>query len=204
MTIDVKQMTPRVLAALVSGALASIQPTMIRAEDGTQLVDDFHAAFGKHHARANHAKGVILEGNFAPTDDASALSKAAVFAGPSVPVTIRFSDFGGIPDIPDNIGEANPRGLAIKFRSGSDADLDDPRSLPRSAARCVLVGGWPIFSISAASMLRRGYSVAETIESFSDVVPQMALLGRDGHGTLCESGEIGGTLASGPRQSSAS
>jgi catalase len=37
------------------------------------LVDDFHAAFGKHHARANHAKGVILEGNFAPTDDASAL-----------------------------------------------------------------------------------------------------------------------------------
>lgn len=124
MTIDVKQMTPRVLAALVSGALASIQPTMIRAEDGTRLVDDFHAAFGKHHARANHAKGVILEGNFAPTGDASALSKAAVFAGPSVPVTIRFSDFGGIPDIPDNIGEANPRGLAIKFRSGSDADLD--------------------------------------------------------------------------------
>ena len=39
-------------------------------------------------------------------------------------MTIRFSDFGGIPDIPDNIGEANPRGLAIKFRSGSDADLD--------------------------------------------------------------------------------
>jgi catalase len=124
MTIDVKQMTPRVLAALVSGALASIQPTMIRAEDGTRLVDDFHAAFGKHHARANHAKGVILEGSFVPTDDASALSKAAVFAGPSVPVTIRFSDFGGIPDIPDNIGEANPRGLAIKFRSGSDADVD--------------------------------------------------------------------------------
>jgi catalase len=47
-----------------------------------------------------------------------------MFAGPSVPVTIRFSDFTGIPDIPDNIGEANPRGLAIKFRSGSDADLD--------------------------------------------------------------------------------
>jgi catalase len=47
-----------------------------------------------------------------------------VFADPSVPVTIRFSDFGGIPDIPDNIGGANPRGLAIKFRSSSDADLD--------------------------------------------------------------------------------
>ena len=124
MTIDVKQASPRVLAALVAGSLTSIQPTAIRAEDGAQLVDDFHAAFGKHHARANHAKGVMLEGSFVPTDDASALSKAAVFADPSVSVTIRFSDFGGIPDIPDNIGEANPRGLAIKFRSGSDADLD--------------------------------------------------------------------------------
>ena len=89
MTIDVKQATPRMLAALVAGSLASIQPTTIRAEDGAQLVDDFHAAFGKHRARANHAKGVILEGFFVPTDDASALSKAAVFAGPSVPVTIR-------------------------------------------------------------------------------------------------------------------
>jgi hypothetical protein len=52
-----------VVAALV-GTLAAILPTMIRAEDGAQLVDDFHAAFGKHHARANHAKGVILEGSF--------------------------------------------------------------------------------------------------------------------------------------------
>ena len=124
MSTDIKLTTPVAVAALVIGTLASIHPTMIRAEDGAQLIDDFHAAFGKHHARANHAKGVILEGSFVPTNDATALSKAAVFAGPSVPVTIRFSDFGGIPDIPDNIGEANPRGLAIKFRSGSDGDLD--------------------------------------------------------------------------------
>jgi catalase len=115
---------PKALTALAIGTVAAIQPTTIRAEDGAQLVEDFRAAFGKHHARANHAKGVILEGSFVPTADASALSKAAVFAGPSVPLTIRFSDFGGIPDIPDNIGEANPRGLSIKFRSGSDPDLD--------------------------------------------------------------------------------
>ncbi len=89
MSIDIILTTPGVVAALIIGTLAAIQPTMIRAEDGAQLVDDFHAAFGKHHARANHAKGVILEGSFVPTDDASALSKAAVFAGASVPVTIR-------------------------------------------------------------------------------------------------------------------
>ena len=30
-------------------------------------------------------------------------------------IVVRFSDFTGIPDIPDNVGGANPRGLAIKF-----------------------------------------------------------------------------------------
>jgi catalase len=124
MSIDMILTTPGVVAALVVGILAAIQPATIRAEDGAQLVDDLRAAFGKHHARANHAKGVILEGTFSPTKDGRALSKAAVFAGTTVPVTIRLSDGTGIPDIPDNIGEANPRGLAIKFRSGGDADMD--------------------------------------------------------------------------------
>ena len=30
------------------------------------LVQDFHAAFGEHHARAVHTKGIILEGRFIP------------------------------------------------------------------------------------------------------------------------------------------
>jgi catalase len=124
MSTDINLTTPGVVAALVIGTLAAIQPTTIRAEDGARLVDDLHAAFGKYHARAVHAKGVILEGTFAPTETARALSKAAVFAGTAVPVTIRFSDFTGIPDIPDNIGDANPRGLGIKFRAGGDADMD--------------------------------------------------------------------------------
>jgi catalase len=124
MSTDINLTTPGAVAALVIGTLAAIQPTTIRAEDGAHLVDDLHAAFGKHYARAVHAKGVILEGNFAPTEAPRALSKAAVFAGTTVPVTIRFSDFTGIPDIPDNIGDANPRGLAIKFRVGGDADMD--------------------------------------------------------------------------------
>lgn len=124
MSTDINLTTRGAVAALVIGTVAAIQPTTVRAEDGAHLVDDLHAAFGKHHARAVHAKGAILGGNFAPTEAARALSKAAVFAGATVPVTIRFSDFTGIPDIPDNIGDANPRGLAIKFRAGGDADMD--------------------------------------------------------------------------------
>ena len=84
MSIDIIPTTPGVVAALIIGTLAAIQPTTIQAEDGTQLVDDLRAIFGKHHARANHAKGVMLEGTFAPMEAARALSRAAVFAGTTV------------------------------------------------------------------------------------------------------------------------
>jgi catalase len=124
MSRDINLTAPGAIAALVIGTLAAIQPTTIRAEDGARLVDDLRAVFGKHHARAVHAKGVILEGSFAPAEAARALSKAVVFAGPSVPVTVRFSAFPGTPDVPDNVGEASPRGLGIKFRAGGDGDMD--------------------------------------------------------------------------------
>ena len=124
MSKDINLTVPGAAAVLVIGTLAAIQPTTSRADDGARLVDDLRAVFGEHHARAVHAKGLILEGNFAPAEAARALCKAAVFTGPSVPVTIRFSAFPGIPDVPDNFGEASPRGLAIKFRVGGDADMD--------------------------------------------------------------------------------
>lgn len=94
------------------------------ADEAAQLVDDLRLAFGKHHARAVHAKGVILEGTFAPSDAARALSKAAVFAGSTIPVTIRFSNFTGIPDIPDNVKDADPRGMAVKLQAGGTENLD--------------------------------------------------------------------------------
>lgn len=88
-----------------------------------QLVRDFHGAFGDHHARAVHAKGVILEGRFEPSHEAQAVSKAEVFTGKRR-VTVRFSDFTGLPDIPDTSGDANPRGLAIKFDLPGEATYD--------------------------------------------------------------------------------
>jgi AraC-like DNA-binding protein len=124
MSRDINLTAPGAVAALVIGTFAAIHPTTIRAEDGARLFDDLRAVFGKHHAMVVHAKGVILEGSCAPAEAARALSKAAVFAGPSVPVTGRFSAFPGIPDVPDNVGEASPRGLGIKFRAGGDGDMD--------------------------------------------------------------------------------
>jgi catalase len=71
-----------------------------------------------------HAKGVVLEGSFTPSAEAKKLSKAALFVAGTVPVTVRFSDFTGIPDIPDTVGDANPRGLALKFSVKDGAGLD--------------------------------------------------------------------------------
>lgn len=88
-----------------------------------QLVEDFHGAFGEHHARAVHAKGVILQGHFEPSEAAQTLSSATLFKHP-VPVIVRFSDFTGLPDIPDTSGSANPRGFAVKFLMPDGSNLD--------------------------------------------------------------------------------
>ena len=90
-----------------------------------QLVDALHSAFGNHHARAVHAKGIILEGTFTPSTEAASITSAVHFSKGKLPVIVRFSDFTGIPNISDADGLANPRGFAIKFKlsDGSSTDI---------------------------------------------------------------------------------
>ncbi|MDF2191627.1 catalase family peroxidase [Paraflavitalea sp. CAU 1676] len=106
-----------VMQALVAGmmtmhAAAQTPPLQHTPAD---LVDALHTTFGKHQARAVHTKGIILEGTFTPAKEAASVTKAFHLQHTNSKVTIRFSDFTGIPDIPDNAGPANPRGLAIRF-----------------------------------------------------------------------------------------
>ncbi|HEY0255494.1 MAG TPA: catalase family peroxidase [Kofleriaceae bacterium] len=89
-----------------------------------QLVDALHAAFGTHRARAVHAKGIILEGTFSPDPQAATLTTAPHLQHTASKVTVRFSDFTGIPAIPDNVGDANPRGFAIRFKLPDGASTD--------------------------------------------------------------------------------
>ena len=91
--------------------------------DPAELVKDLHALFGEHHARATHAKGVLLDGTFEPTREARQLSKATVFMG-KVQATVRLSDTTGIPEIPDADPNASPHGLAIKFRLADGSEMD--------------------------------------------------------------------------------
>ena len=90
-----------------------------------QLVDALHTTFGNNHSRAVHAKGIILEGEFIPSGEAASITKAFHFQKQKSKVVLRFSDFTGIPDIPDNAGGSNPRGIAIKFimPGGSNTDI---------------------------------------------------------------------------------
>jgi catalase len=91
--------------------------------DPAELVKDIHAIFGEHHARAVHAKGVVLDATFEPTSEARQLSKAGVFLG-KVQATVRLSDTTGIPEIPDADPNASPHGLAIKFKLDDGTEMD--------------------------------------------------------------------------------
>jgi catalase len=112
------------VALMLIGALGPVE-----AQDATldtEIVDAMNKLFGVHPGfRANHAKGIVVEGNFKATAGADRLSKAVLFNGSTIPVTVRFSDATGIPNVPDGAGEANPHGMAIKFHlpDGSETDM---------------------------------------------------------------------------------
>jgi catalase len=121
---------PKHLATLAAFAMLGVtSPGVVWAEDQpieTAIVDAMNKAFGVHPGfRANHAKGVVVEGTFKSSPEAAALSKAVLFDGSVIPVTVRFSDSTGIPDLPDGAAPANPHGMALKFHlpDGSETDM---------------------------------------------------------------------------------
>ena len=101
-------------------------PERDMAYDFVQTVDALNKLFGVHPGfRANHAKGIVAEGSFKASPEAASLSAAAIFTGAIIPVTVRFSDSTGIPNVPDGSNLANPHGMAIKFHlpDGGDTDM---------------------------------------------------------------------------------
>ena len=87
------------------------------------LVDALNGIFGQHAGkRASHAKGICAAGEFRPTGEGAQLSKAPLFAGAAVPVTIRFSMGGGNPAIADKTNVT--RGMAIRFALPDESVAD--------------------------------------------------------------------------------
>lgn len=85
-----------------------------------QLAGGIHPGY-----RFTHTKGLVCTGTFTAAPGAKAISTAAHLAGGSVPVTVRFSDGSGNPQIPDNNPNAAPRGMAIRFAlpGGGNTDI---------------------------------------------------------------------------------
>jgi len=82
-----------------------------------QIVDTLTKLAGGPHAgyRANHAKGIVVLGEFTPAKSAASITKAAHLQTTKSPVIVRFSDATGVPTIPDADGNAFPKGIAIRF-----------------------------------------------------------------------------------------
>ncbi len=89
------------------------------------LIQQFDTIFGLHPGfRPAHAKGALLAGTFTPSAGAGSLSRAPHLNRKSTPVTVRFSNSTGIPVIPDNDANANPRGMAIRFHLAEHVHTD--------------------------------------------------------------------------------
>jgi len=88
------------------------------------MVNALHAAFGEHHARAVHTKGLMLLGTFVPSPEARSIVREPIFLGGPLPVVARFSLFAGVPTLPDNDDGASPAGFAFKIKAQDGDDFD--------------------------------------------------------------------------------
>jgi catalase len=95
------------------------------------LSRDVIAGFDKANAgihagfRPAHAKGLLLTGTFTPSAEAATLTRAPHIQRPATPITARFSDFAGIPTVPDNAPQgASPRGFAVRFHLAEHVHTD--------------------------------------------------------------------------------
>jgi catalase len=114
-------------ALALSAALFGVAPVLaaeVVRESPASMVKALHTAFGEHHARAVHTKGVMFEGEFTPDGGARALTKAPIFAGPQLPIAARFSLFAGVPDLADNDDAASPAGFGVKIKGKDGDDFD--------------------------------------------------------------------------------
>ncbi len=109
------------LVLLASAAATAGDPLL-----PTQVVDLANKLNGGDHPgfRAFHAKGVVVEGSFKASPEAAQLSRATLFNGRTIPVTVRFSDGNGMPNAADSSPAANPHGMAIKYHLPGGVDTD--------------------------------------------------------------------------------
>ena len=94
---------------------------------GQNVIQAFDKVNGGEHAgfRPAHAKGILLTGVFTPSPEAAALTRAPHIQRDSTSVSVRFSNFAGVPTVADSDSEhASPRGCAIRFHLAEHSHTD--------------------------------------------------------------------------------
>jgi catalase len=91
-----------------------------------RLLDALDALAGGQHPgfRPVHAKGAMCSGTLTPSPEAAKLTRALHAVRPSTRVIVRYSDFAGVPTIPDTDPNAGPRGFAVRFYLGEHVHTD--------------------------------------------------------------------------------
>ena len=114
---------------LASASMAYAEQATVPVSDKAmveQLVNILTALSGGPHKgyRANHAKGMMLNGTFTPAKTAASLSTAPHLQNTASTVTVQLSGATGVPNMPDANGNANPHGIAIRFQLPNDTTTD--------------------------------------------------------------------------------
>jgi catalase len=101
---------------------------VLSPEQAIEVIDE---RYGRHpRRRALHAKGTLYRGTFTASPDAARLTRAAHMQGGPVPTTVRLSNGGGDPDVPDYAPDV--RGLAVTFHLADGARTDiSAQTVPR-------------------------------------------------------------------------
>jgi catalase len=107
---------------------------VISPEHAIATIDE---RFGEHpRHRALHAKGALYSGTFTGTPQAAHLTRAAHLQGEPMRTTVRFSNGGGDPSIPDYVPDV--RGMAVTFHLGDGSRTDiSAQTVPRFPFRDV-------------------------------------------------------------------
>ncbi|CAG9952648.1 unnamed protein product [Clonostachys rosea f. rosea IK726] len=137
-------------------------------ENSEELIVTLRKIFGKNPGvRPAHAKGLLLEGTFTPTAEASSLSSAPHFKRASTPVVARFSNASGFPQLPDTDKNSIANGFAIRFQ------LDET---PRRVHTDIITVASPFFPVkNAEEALGFFGGVADgTVEQFVATHPAAA------------------------------
>lgn len=120
-------MNRKLTVILTSVLLTGLSPLTIAgdADDASvveKIVEVQHDLFDgpREGLRSNHTKGTVVTGNFTPATEAKSISTASHLQDAITPVTVRFSNSTGFPDIADNNPKALVKGMAVRFDLGDE------------------------------------------------------------------------------------